>query len=517
MAYLIHHLIRDSAANAAQATALLFKEQTINYADLWHAVIQLAAGLQHIGLKPDERIAIYLPKCPEAVYCMFAATAANAVFVPINPLLKPEQAIHIINDCGATFIVTDSGRLALLKPLFRVQDAKFVLIDKPKKDSQLSNVLFMREIVSEADLIQENRIDADMAAILYTSGSTGLPKGVVLSHANLLAGARSVATYLGNRPGDRLLAILPLSFDYGLSQLTTAFLVSASVVLMEYLLPRDVPRFAERYQVTGLAAVPSLWNQLAELEWTDRARNSLRYITSSGGNMSVATTKKLRALLPTTKIFLMYGLTEAFRSTFLAPELVEERPDSIGKAIPNAEVMIVRPDGSECAPHEPGELVHRGTLVALGYWNAPEKTEQRFRPAPGRPKQLPTRELAVWSGDIAFRDEEGFIYFVGRNDDLIKTSGYRVSPEEIEQVALALSDVEDAAAFGVPHPATGQAIVLVTKASCDAEKIRQHCQLHLPQYMMPAHIEKASRLPLSANGKIDRQQLAESFRDMFQA
>ncbi len=298
-----------------------------------------------------------------------------------------------------------------------------------------------------------------MAAILYTSGSTGRPKGVVLSHRNMVAGAVSVAQYLENRPEDRILSALPLSFDAGFSQLTTAFHAGASVTLLNYLMPRDILNAVERDRITGLTAVPPLWIQLAQLTWPQAARDSLRYIANTGGRMPKATLDLLRAALPRTLPYLMYGLTESFRSTYLPPSEVDRRPDSIGKAIPNAEVMVVREDGTPCGPGEPGELVHRGALVSLGYWNDPEKTAERFKPAPGQPAGLTMPEMAVWSGDTVQRDEEGFLYFIGRRDEMIKTSGYRVSPTEVEEVVYATRLAGEVAALGIPHPVLGEAIV----------------------------------------------------------
>ena len=271
----------------------------------------------------------------------------------------------------------------------------------------------------------------------------------------MLSGAYSVTRYLDNRADDRLLAILPFSFDYGLSQLTTAFVVGARAVLMDYLLPRDVITAVARDGITGLAAVPPMWVQLARLDWPAAAVESLRYFTNSGGAMPRATLNALRRRLPETTPYLMYGLTEAFRSTYLPPEEIDHRPDSIGKAIPNAEILVVRADGSPCAPGEPGELVHRGSLVAQGYWNDPDKTAERFRPLPGQNPALPLVEMAVWSGDTVRIDQEGFLYFIGRKDDMIKTSGYRVSPTEIEEVLYDSGLVAEAAALGVTHPALG--------------------------------------------------------------
>jgi acyl-CoA ligase (AMP-forming) (exosortase A-associated) len=357
-----------------------------------------------------------------------------------------------------------------------------------------------------------------MAAILYTSGSTGKPKGVVLSHRNMVAGAKSVASYLALAPSDRILSVLPLSFDYGFSQLSCAFHVGATVVLLNYLFPRDILKAVAQENITGLAAVPPLWMQLAQLSWPPDS--PLRYLTNSGGAMPGATLAALRRALPAAQVFLMYGLTEAFRSTYLPPEEVERRPDSIGRAIPNAEVMVVRPDGTRCAPDEPGELVHRGALVALGYWNDPAKTAERFKPAPGQDPALPLTELAVWSGDTVRMDAEGFLYFIGRSDDMIKVSGYRISPVEVEEVVYGTGLVAEAAAIGLPHRELGQAIavcvVAADGAALRAEDLIAECRRRLPAYMVPAHVQvHAGALPRNPNGKIDRKSLQQSLSSLF--
>jgi acyl-CoA ligase (AMP-forming) (exosortase A-associated) len=322
-----------------------------------------------------------------------------------------------------------------------------------------------------------------------------------------------VATYLDLRSDDRLLAVLPLSFDYGLSQLTTAFLRGACVVLMNYLFPKDIVTMVARERITGLAAVPPLWIALARLAWP--ADCTLRFITNSGGAMPVPTVQALREILPDTRIFLMYGLTEAFRSTYLPPEEVARRPDSIGRAIPNAEILVVRPDGTLCDDDEPGELVHRGALVALGYWNDPARTAQRFRPAPGQDPGLPVPELAVWSGDTVRRDADGYLYFIGRSDDMIKVSGYRISPTEIESVLHATGLVAEVAAFGMDHPQLGQAIAVIAvpveEGVIDAAALLAECKRRLPAYMVPARIDlRAGPLPRNPNGKIDRNLLRQT-------
>ena len=348
----------------------------------------------------------------------------------------------------------------------------------------------------------------DLAAVLYTSGSTGKPKGVALNHRNLLAGAESVSHYLGNSADDVILAALPLSFDAGLSQITTGFLVGAHVVLLNYLVPQDVPRLCARHGVTGITAVPPLWIQLADLEWPEAARRSLRYFANTGGRMPKALLERLRAQFPDALPFLMYGLTEAFRSTFLDPAQVDQRPGSIGKAIPNTEILVVRPDGSLCEPGEEGELVHRGALVAQGYWNDPARTAERFRPVPNRDQPWRSPEVAVFSGDIVTRDEEGYLYYVGRRDEMIKTSGYRVSPTEIEEAAFETRLVQDAVAVGLEDERLGQRIVLIASPagtqSLNTGALLAAMRQRLPLYMVPSEIIERPSIPRSPNGKFDR-------------
>jgi acyl-CoA ligase (AMP-forming) (exosortase A-associated) len=524
MAHLVQELVFDSAQQFPDKEALVYRQSRVNYAELAKDIDSVAKAMLALGLDRGERVAVYLEKRLEAVTALFGATAAGGVFVPVNPLLKAEQVTYILRDCNVRILVTSADRFKLLLPVLpKCHDLHTVVVIGSA--GALSNIPGSLNIVSWNEMVIESpgtgghrSIDDDMAAILYTSGSTGKPKGVVLSHRNLIAGATSVAQYLRNGPEDRILSVLPLSFDYGLSQLTTAFHVGATGVLMNYLLPRDIIAAVEAENITGLAAVPPLWIQLAQMNWPDNI--SLRYITNSGGAMPRATLDLLRDNLPNTAIYLMYGLTEAFRSTFLPPEEVVARPDSIGKAIPNAEVLVVREDGSLCAPGEPGELIHRGALVSMGYWNDPEKTAERFRPAPARQSGLPIQELAVWSGDTVRMDEEGFLYFIGRRDEMIKTSGYRVSPTEIEEVIYATELVGEAAAIGVAHPVLGQAIVLIATAragrNLNHEELLSACKVHLPAFMLPSRVElREGSLPRNPNGKIDRKLLAQEFQNAF--
>ncbi|MBA4143907.1 MAG: acyl-CoA ligase (AMP-forming), exosortase A system-associated [Nitrosospira sp.] len=523
MAVLLHELIFKSAERFPGKEALAHRENRLSYAALANELHLAGKAMLALGLARGERVAVYLEKRTETVAALFGATAAGGVFVPVNPLLKPEQVAYILRDCNVRILVTSLDRLKLLLAVLpQCHDLHAVMVVGPAEALPIIsglNVLSWNDaLVADGPARAHHGIDGDMAGILYTSGSTGKPKGVVLSHRNLVAGATSVAQYLQNNPDDRILSVLPLSFDYGLSQLTTAFYTGATSVLMNYLLPRDIIEIVEEEGITGLAAVPPLWIQLAQLNWPRDI--SLRYITNSGGAMPRATLGLLRGTLRHTAVFLMYGLTEAFRSTFLPPEEVDARPDSIGRAIPNAEVLVLREDGSPCAAGEPGELVHRGSLVSMGYWNDPEKTAERFRPVPSRQAGLPIPELAVWSGDTVRMDEEGFLYFIGRRDEMIKTSGYRVSPTEIEEVIYATELVGEAAAIGTPHPVLGQAIVLIVTGRQgtppDEQKLLSACKLHLPAFMLPSRVEfREGDLPRNPNGKIDRKLLAQEFQNAF--
>lgn len=525
MSELLFELILRSADRQPRNPGLRFRGQTLDYTALADGIDHFAAGLMRLGLGKLERIAVYLPKQPENVVAMFGAARAGCVFVPVNPLLKPPQVAHILRDCNVRVLVTSPERLASLESIIGecTDLCHLVLVGQSNRSTPPpggKSVHDWRGLSSGGGSAALHRvIDSDIVSIFYTSGSTGKPKGVVLSHRNMVTGAQSVAQYLGNTPLDRLLAVLPLSFDYGFSQLSTAFHVGASVVLMDYLLPRDVITQAARERVTGLAGVPPLWSQLADLEWPNEARESIRYITNSGGAMPGATLKKLRAALPRTRPFLMYGLTEAFRSTYLPPDQLDQRPESMGKAIPNAEILVVRPDGTPCSPNEPGELVHRGALVSLGYWNDPVKTAERFKPLPGQNPALVLPEVAVWSGDTARMDEEGYLYFVGRRDEMIKTSSYRVSPTEVEEIVFGTGLVGDAAAVGVPHAKLGQGIVLVATAahgkSADTEALLDACRKLLPGYMVPQHVDWREAIPRNPNGKYDRPRLAAELRDIF--
>ncbi|WP_328414027.1 acyl-CoA ligase (AMP-forming), exosortase A system-associated [Micromonospora sp. NBC_00389] len=511
----VHDLVAEMADRRGDAPALTAKDSTLTYAQLWREVVRVAAGLRRLGLERCGRVAVYLDKRVETVAALFGSSAAGGVFVPVNPILRAKQVAYIIADCDAQVLVTTAELLALLHDeLDGCKSLEHIVVvgAAPAAGETHYAVSQWTDLTSGGDVAPAPAgVDVDMAAILYTSGSTGKPKGVVLSHRNLIVGAESVSHYLGNTADDVIAAVLPLSFDAGFSQLTTGFGAGAHVVLVNYLAPTDVIRLCAKHGVTGLTCVPPLWIQLADKAWPVEATRNMRYFANTGGRMPTATLEKLRAHFPGARPYLMYGLTEAFRSTYLDPAEADRRPDSIGKAIPNADILVVRPDGSVCDPGEPGELVHRGALVALGYWNDPERTAERFRPVPGRAAGLYTTEIAVWSGDIVVRDEDGFLYFVSRKDDMIKTSGYRVSPTEIEEVVYDTGLVRDAVALGVDDARIGQHVVLVVSpagnAHLDPAGLLAELRRRLPLYMVPKEVVVRSEIPRSPNGKFDRNLL----------
>lgn len=524
---LLHDLVINSARRHGNRPAVIKGNSVLDYSELESSIHSVARGLVNIGVAPGERIVIYLNKRFEAVISYFAASLCGGIFVPANPVLKPAQVAHIINDCEASIIVTTAAHATAVEPLLSsCESLRHVVVvdpvDQLETETQPVELIPWTDLQTTGEPLPESvrRIDNDIVSIFYTSGSTGKPKGVVLSHRNMVDGAVSVASYIENEPNDVILAALPFAFDAGFSQMTTAFSSGASVVLIDYLLPRDIPKAVSKHAVTGLTGVPPLWIQLAKLEWPIDATESLRYIANTGGAMPTVTLDKLRDRLPRTKVFLMYGLTEAFRSTYLPPEEIDKRPTSIGKAIPNAEILVVREDGTPCGPGEPGELVHRGALVAQGYWNDPERTSKRFKPVPGQQSGLPIDEIAVWSGDRVVKDEEGFIYFVARMDDMIKSSGYRISPMELEELIYSTGLISECVALGIPHKEIGQAVVVVAQSNSPnddtVDKIMTACRNELPNYMIPHEIIWKDALPRNPNGKIDRKRLRDELQDIFQ-
>lgn len=482
-----------SMMGAPDDVALEDRAGAWTYAQLEAAVGALAGWLARQGFAAESRVATWLPKTRTACLMPLAAARAGLVHVPVNPVLKRAQVAHILADSGASLLLTQQVRAATLEKGDVPDGCRMAMEDEPDSGDALPP--------SSAD-------PHALAAILYTSGSTGRPKGVMLSHANMWFGAISVAHYLKVTPADRVLGVLPLSFDYGQNQLFSTWAAGARVVPLDYLTARDVIKAVDRHDVTTIAGVPPLWVQLLDADWPDAVADKVRRLTNSGGSLTGPMVRGLRAKFPEADLYPMYGLTEAFRSTYLDPSLVDAHPDSMGRAIPFAEIMVVRADGTRADQGEPGELVHAGPLVAQGYWQDAERTAQRFRSAP----DFSTHGgLAVYSGDTVVEGEDGLLRFVGRDDEMIKSAGNRISPTEVEEAVLAGGEAREAAAFGVKDARLGQAIVVVAVArggAAQAEaKLRERLRRDLPSFMQPARYEWRDELPRNANGKLDRSGL----------
>ncbi|HKJ66838.1 MAG TPA: AMP-binding protein [bacterium] len=504
MDYLLHHLLLRSAQTAPDKIAVIDPEQTLTYSELTERAGYLVEVLRDLGVQPGDRVAFFWDHTVEQAICILAISAVGGIFVPINRLLLAPQVMHILRDSGAKILITQQQRY---QKLLASQNIRSVV----------SSVLFEEDITGKSTLVPAaQRIENDIAALLYTSGSTGFPKGVMISHKNLLSGSSIVSDYLELTPDDHLLGVMQLSFDYGLNQLITMLDNGGTYSFLTYTLPNQMVTALQEQEITGFAAIPTVWNSLLrstlgsiELPW-------LRFITNTGGSMPEMVTSFLRQALPQTKIYLMYGLTEAFRSTYLPPEDVDRKPASIGKPIPDTEIYVINEDGTLCAPGEVGELVHRGPTVSLGYWNKPRETARKFRPNPLSSHPGSDFERVVYSGDLAKFDEEGYLYFAGRKDAMIKSHGVRISPNEVENMILKTGLVREVAAIGVPDQYAEQVIkVFVVPMNTSDHTILQaqlveKCMQSAPDYMIPRYIEEIEAIPKTPHGKINYPQLQNS-------
>jgi acyl-CoA ligase (AMP-forming) (exosortase A-associated) len=513
MDFLIHHMLQTSARRTPQKEALVHGQQRLTYGEMARRTTGLAQGLKEGGLRRGDRVGICLEPSAAQALSIFAASEADCVFVPINSLLYPEQVVHIATDCGMSALITTPAKLVALGEVLRqVPTMKFVVITSEDQVAGISLPILSFNALCSTEPEKNHRnatIDKDLAAILYTSGSTGKPKGVMLSHANIMAGSTIVSTYLEITSADRILAALPFSFDAGLNQLMTAFQQGATAVLIQFVFARQIVQVLLKERITGLAGVPTLWSLLAQRNSTLEKQKlpDLRYITNTGGAMPQTVLATLRHALPTTKIFLMYGLTEAFRSTYLPPEELDRHPTSMGRAIPDTEILLINEQGQLCGPGEVGELVHRGPTVSMGYWGRPEDTNRVLRPNPLLSAELGDCEQVCYSGDLVKMDADGFLYYVGRRDAMIKSSGFRISPTEVEEALFSSGKLLAAAVIGIPEEELGQTIkaFVVPKDGklIDTQALLAQCAEKLPRYMVPRAVEVLDELPKTTSGKVD--------------
>jgi amino acid adenylation domain-containing protein len=483
-------LVLETASFAGAKPAILERGREWSYDWLVGRAQAFAQTLDAAGVRPGDRVAILLPRGAESAAAFFGTLARGAVAVFVDDTLRERQIEHIANHSGAKVLLA----------------SKDLLERRSRSLGIAAQILELGSVLAQGSFAPYPRIEHDMAQIVYTSGSTGLPKGVTLSHGNLWAGADAVAGYVGVRTEDRIASLLPFSFDYGLNQLFCCVATGATLVVERSPIPQRIVETVRREEVTILPGVPPLWLQLLTVTgFTSSPLPALRKLTNTGGRMPVDAVRKLRRCQPQADLFLMYGLTEAFRSTYLPPERVDGKPESIGQAIPGAEVIVVDEELTRCKPGAVGELIHRGPTVALGYWNDPEATAQVFRPNPLRSEESPNAERVVFSGDLAYADSEGDLFFVGRRDTMIKTLGHRVSPDEVADVLYASGQVLEAIVTAEPDELRGSRIVaqVVLVEDGDPERLEAFCAAELPRYMQPSRIDVRPSLPRTSSGKFD--------------
>jgi acyl-CoA ligase (AMP-forming) (exosortase A-associated) len=522
--FTLHDLLYNSLERDPHKAAIVDGDAEYSYEDLERESSALAAALVEAGVARGDRVGVLVEKSWEAIVSMLAASRIGAAYVNVNPLFKAPQVEYLAQDCAIQVMIGDTAKLDELKP--KTVETAFYRGEKPQS-AAANTYADVAEALRGDGLSEDRRVsEVDLGTILYTSGSTGMPKGVATSQRNVVVGAQIVSHYLENVPEDRILSALPLNFDAGMSQFTTSLRAGATLYLLRSRLPGDLLKGLRRHEITGVTGVPPLWSLLIRgaKSLQENPLTHLRYLANTGGRIPQANLHELRRLLEPagTRIFLMYGLTEAFRSTYLDPEEIHrsspEQGNCIGKAIPNTEIMVINREGNEAAPGEPGELVHRGPTVAMGYWGNEEATEKAYRPNPLAPPELLDVERVVYSGDTVTRDKEGFLYFLGREDAMIKNQGYRLSPEEVENLLIASGLVNEACAFGVENPAVGHDVIAVISLRDGGgdgalDSIREYAINNGPPYMIPKEILVWDELPKTGSGKIDRKGISSAYTD----
>lgn len=520
MVQLIHELVETVALRTPSATALRHGAMRVSYAGLAAAASAVAGALLHGAPARNERVAIRLHACPEGVAAMLGASQAGCAFVPLDPALEASHCAARLRHSGARVLVTSQ---ALLAPLaIHLADCAalrtVVVVGGPAPRSLPQRVLAWEAWLAGAGRGLPGVALPALAALVYDARDGAEPAASALSHLNLVAGAASSARCLGLVAGDRILAALPLHLDYGLNALLATLAAGATAVLEGAADAGDLARLLERGEITGLSLQPAGWEALADASF-GRAADCLRYIASAGGSPGRATLDALRRSLPRTRIHLMYDVGDACRATCLMPAQLEERPGSIGRAMPYSDWLVLRADGRECAPGEAGELVQRGPQVTLGYWNDPQRGASEFRPLPALPG-LAHRESGRWPGVGARKDMDGYLYLVDARTDTITTGGYRVSPREVEKIVVGTGLVAEAAAVGVAHPVLGQVIAVLATARpgarLDSTILFGACRARLPQHMLPAMVDvRRAPLPRARDGQIDRALLAGELAPLF--
>ena len=511
----VEEFLENSAGLFPDKVALVCGSHRETYRGVDRHANQLAWALRESGVNRSDRVAIFLENTAEAVYAVFAALKAGGVFLVINPTTKAEKLAYILNNCRAKALITSAAKLGVVEAsLGETPHLQTVMIAGNGPASGMP-ALASKHLVSLEDVFRSSPdislprqcIDIDLAALIYTSGSTGRPKGVMVTHLNVVSAATSITTYLENTDDDIILNVLPLSFDYGLYQMLMAFKVGGTLVLeRSFAYPAAVLELLIRERITGLPLVPTISSILLQFDLTKYRFPYLRYISNTAAALPTEHILRLRQLFPHVSLYSMYGLTECKRVSYLPPSQIDIRPGSVGRGMPNEEVYLVDDNGRRLPAGSTGELVIRGSNVMKGYWELPEETDKMLKPGP-----LPG-EKVLYSGDLFRTDDEGYLYFLGRKDDIIKTRGEKVSPKEVEDVLYSLNGVVDAAVVGVPDPVLGSAIkaILTVKPGVQltAQEVLNHCASRLESFMIPKLVEFRESLPKTDSGKIRKRDLA---------
>lgn len=508
----VEDFIRQSAARHASKVALVAGGRRFTYGELDQASDALARTLAAHGIARGERVLVYMDNCWEAVVAIFAILKAGAAFSPINPSTKADKLAYVLNNCRAAAVFTQkklmpqaSAAVATAPSVRLVVTAGGTGLPGTPQHLPFETALAAD---SSGDALPFPGISLDLAMLVYTSGSTGFPKGVMMTHANVVAAAGSITTYLEMQPDDVVLSVLPISFDYGLYQILMAFRMGATLVLEKsFAFPQAILNRLAEEQATGFPLVPTMAAILLQMKDLQPGRfPHLRFITNTAAALPPAHIAQLRALFPATRLFSMYGLTECKRCTWLPPAELDRRPGSVGIAIPGTEAYVVDDTGARAGPHEVGELVIRGPHVMQGYWENEVATRNALRPGP-----FPW-EKVLYTGDLFRTDADGFLYFVGRKDDIIKTRGEKVSPKEVENVLYGLPGIREAAVVAIPDPILGSAIkaVVAADAGLTADAVLRHCAAHLEDFMVPKLVEFRASLPKTESGKISRREVADA-------
>ncbi len=501
---LVHDFLEQSANRFATKTALVCDGQRLTYAEIDALANRLAHALRAHGVQRGDRVVLLLPNSVELVVSIFATLKADAVFVPVNASTKQDKLLYLLNNCRATGMITTANRAIDLDDVVaNTPSLKFVVSDT----GDGPHIHGWDNFQTGCPECRPPRrcIDQDLACLIYTSGSTGDAKGVMSAHANVVFAATSITTYLENVPDDIVINVLPLSFDYGLYQLLMVFKFSGTLVLeRSFAYPVQILKRMVEERVTGLPGVPTLFSMLLQMDLGAYDLSRLRYVTNTAAALPVSHIQQIRQRFAQAKLFSMYGLTETKRTLYLPPDQLDIRPGSVGIAIPGTEVWLEDETGNRLGADRVGELVIRGGHVMRGYWENPEATAQRYRPGPV------VGERVCYSGDLFRMDQDGYLYFVARKDDIIKSRGEKVAPKEIEAVVYAMPGVLEAAVIGVPDPILGQAIklfVVPTGNNLSERDILQYCRAHLEDYMMPKYVELRESLPKTSSGKIHKLEL----------